>query len=227
MLRLSCLLGMVLVLVAPVANASYINGSKVMTARAEIDTATTLFVPGTGVHIDVSGPVTFTYTNATLGSVDIALSAMTLTGTIQVLAPANMTGTVTATLFTPGGSPQGPGTNTGQLTPTNSYFNAYTKIVVDFAGSAYDFAAYTGINSSHGGAKGSAFKEETNSDTGKWGVGAYDNTRFPLDFMGNNSGGGNTYLSPIMGSHWTITPEPATLALLGLSLPLLRRRRSA
>ncbi|MBI4578628.1 MAG: hypothetical protein HY718_02945 [Planctomycetes bacterium] len=228
MIRQFCITGLVLLvtvgLTAPAALAIYTNGTRTWNIRAEIDTQLALIAPGQGVHIDMSGAGTTNYTNAIPGvSVDIEIVSMSLTGTISVPG-LGLTGTANGTLFVPTGSIQGPGTSSGQLTPTNSHFNAYTRIqVINLGGNS--FTMYTGLNSDHGGLKSSPFKEETNADTGSQGFGVYQNTRFPLDFMASTSGGTPTYMSPIIGATWTITPEPVSLALLALGLPLVCRRR--
>lgn len=211
-------------LVASSVQAAYSNGTEVLDVRAEIDAQLALLAPGQGVHFDLSGPATVQYTNAIPGvSVDIELTTMNLAGTVTVPG-LGLSGTANATLFVPAGSIQGPGNSSGQLTPAASYFNAYTKInVINLGGN--NFTMYTGLNNDHGGLKSSAFKADANVDTGDLGVGVYSMSRFPLDLQANANGSGITYMSPVSGAVWTITPEPGSLALLVLGLPLLRRRR--
>ena len=198
-------------LFASSARAAYSNGTEVLDLRAEIDAQLALLAPGQGVHFDLSGPATVQYTNAIPGvSVDIELTAMNLTGTVTVPG-LGLNGTANATLFVPAGTIQGPGTSSGQLTPANSYFNAYAKInVINLGGN--NFTMYTGLNNDHGGPKSSAFKADANVDTGDLGLGVYSMSRFPLDLQGNSNGSGITYMSPVTGAVWTITPEPASLA---------------
>lgn len=209
--------------ITPVQAAPFFNGAATWNVSINTDAQMAVSfggVPvGAAVKMLLTGTANVVYSNATANDVDISVTALNVSGTVQFNNNPSLTFNAIGMLLPGAAASTGHmHTDSGSF-PASSFFDVFMEVdIANIPSASNPLKVYTGRNFSHGGPSNIALHEKTNVSNA-FGAGTYslNLTEIPggsVDWTQQVNGNGVTYFSPTVGSMWTITIPPSAPTLV-------------